>query len=367
MYLALLARHLDRRRFAISAVLPPDPGTARLRQCFADAGLTSGSLERPGREWTRRLPELVRYFRALPGDVLHVNLPSAYDAGASSVAWAARQAGYRRVVTTEQLPMIERKYRQLLPKLFFSQWIDDIIVNTHLNRELLIRRHRMDPAKLRIVENGVEDPMPYSIEERQALRASWKADQATLVIGIVGALTRRKGHHFLLEALAAVGRQQPALLWCLVVVGEGEEEDTLRSLADRLGVGPRVRWLGARTDAARLMQSLDLFVLPSTIEQMPFTILEAMAAHLPVISSSIFGIPEMVEDGRSGVLLEPGNVPALTAAILRLISDSSLRLSFGERARRLFETRFTAERMAMSTARIYEGWGVDHHSAGTAA
>ena len=124
-YLTLLAAQLDQESFELSAVLPERASDLEGR--FRRIGIAVHHLARPGFQWLSCLPQMIRAFRRAGGEVLHMNLPSSYDAGVSSVAWAARQAGYGRVVSTEHLPMIDRKYRKFPAKLFFTHWIDRVI------------------------------------------------------------------------------------------------------------------------------------------------------------------------------------------------------------------------------------------------
>lgn len=355
-YLALLARHLDPERFALDCVLPPVEGAEVLAGRMRAAGVRLHHLPRLGLRWPARLSTADRLLRAIGGDVLHLNLPSVYDGGVSSVVWAARQAGYRRVVTTEHLPMVERRYKTFVAKLFFTQWVDRVIVNTESNRRFLVRRHGLSPELIAVVDNGVEEAPVLPPAERERLRAGWGAGGA-VVIGIVGRLTRRKGHHFLLEALAGLEREDGLPPWVLVVAGEGEEGAGLRAQGRALEEAGRVVWLGHREDAPSLMQAFDLLVLPSTVETMPFAIIEAMAAGLPVAASAIFGIPELIVPGETGLLLPPGDVPALRAALRRLLLDPGMRRAMGARGRRRFEERFTAARMTEATAAIYQGAG----------
>ncbi len=353
-YLALLARHLDPERYELDCVLPPVEGADVLAARMRAAGVRIHRLPRLGLDWARRLPATVRLLREVGGEILHLNLPSVYDGGVSSVAWAAREAGYRRVVSTEHLPMVERRYRTFVLKLLFTQWIDRVIVNTKSNRGFLVRRHGLAPDLVSIVENGVEEAPPPSPEERAALRTAWNAGDA-IVIGIVGRLTRRKGHHFLVEALGGLARETGLPRFVLVVVGEGEEAERLRAQGADLERGGRIVWLGHREDAPRLMHAFDLLVLPSTVETMPFAIIEGMAAGLPVAASAIFGIPELVVPDQTGLLLPPGDVGALRDALRRLLLDAEWRRALGTRGRRRFEERFTARRMTEATAALYEG------------
>lgn len=356
MYLALLAEHLDRARFELSAVVPPDAGAGRLRRMLAAAGASVATLPRPGFASFRALPAMRQVLRQLGGEVLHVNLPSSYDAGVSAVALAAREAGYARVISTEHLPMIDRKYRKFPTKLFFSQWIDRAVVMTEQNRRFLIELHGMEPEKIRVIDNGVNDAPTPSAQERTALRASWGACDADLVVGNVASLTRRKGQHVLLEAMARLVPEGAAIpSWRLVVVGEGEERATLEAQASALGLSSRVVFAGGREDAARVIGAFDLFVLPSLVESMPLTLLEAMAASRATIGSAVYGIPEVIDDGVTGLLVPAGDVRELAHAIERLLRDGALRARMGEAGRRRFEARFHAARMTAQVAALYEG------------
>ena len=402
VYLALLASRMERAGFRLDLVLPDVPGSRPLADRFRALGAGVHHAPRPGMEWRSTLPQTTRALRAVRGEILHINLPSTYDAGFSSVAWAARRAGYRRVVTTEHLPMIDRRYKRFPLKLFFSSWVDRVITVAEANRYYLTRRHGVEGDKIRVIPNGVESPRPMEASAREALRAAWGAGagapaaaeagaRAALdsgaptaldsgaptaldsgartaldtgaptgvngagetMIGIVGRLTPRKGHRLLLEALARISRERPGLSWRLVIVGEGEDEEALRRLAGELGLARRITWLGQRPDAPGLMAALDVFVLPSTVEAMPLTILEAMAAGVPVVATSIFGVPEIVFEGESGLLVPPGDALALARALTVLLENPELRRRFGEAGRRLHRSRFTVDRMAEETARVY--------------
>jgi glycosyltransferase involved in cell wall biosynthesis len=349
-YLTLLARHLPKEEFEPTLVLPDLPGAKVLEGRMRKLGVPARHLERLGPAWPSRLSEAVHSLREVKGDVLHLNLPSTYDGGVSSLAWAARRAGYRRVVTTEHLPMVERKYRQFPVKVFFSQWIDRIIVPARAARDLLIRRHGMRPARVTAVPNGVEDTIPLSGADRAELRRSWGAGPETAILGMVGRLTRRKGHHDLLDAVEPLATEAGLPPWTLVVVGEGEEAEALRAQGAALERAGRLRWLGQRDDVPRLLQAFDLLVLPSTMETMPLTLLEGMAAGLPIVASAIYGIPELVDPGKTGWLVPPGDVPALRARLRDLLGDAAGRRQMGAGGRARYEELFTARRMAEVTA-----------------
>lgn len=357
VYLSLLARHLDRDRFSLSALLPGDPPVERLERELAASGVAIRRHKRLGFRWWDAFGELREQLASLGGELLHVNLPSTYDAGLSSVAVAARMSGYRRVVATEHLPMIRRRYRRFPIKFVMSEAIDLFLVPAEASRRFLVQLHKVPWEKTRVIPLGVDPPgePPAGLEDE--IRAVSSTPRGTTCLGIVGSLTARKGHRILLQALSILrGGRLPAdhdvRLW---VIGDGEDRAELEALTVTLGLGGPVRFLGARQDAAALMRFIDLLVVPSLVETTPFVILEAMSVARPVVASRVFGIPEVVVDGLTGSLVAASDPEALAEALLPLIENPSLREEMGGAARRRYEQLYTAQRMARETEAAYGG------------
>jgi len=356
-YLSLLSRHLDRDRVRLSAILPDRPAVGRLESELARAGVAIRRHRRLGFRWWDAFGRLRDDLQAIGGEVLHINLPSTYDAGLSSVAFAARMSGYRRVVATEHLPMIKRRYRRFPAKFLFSEAVDLFLVPAQASRESLVRLHMMPFEKTRVVPLGVEEPPDVPAEVEQEIRRETDTPRGTLTLGVVGSLIPRKGQRDLLEALAILAREDGMAngeirLW---VIGEGEERPALEERARELGLGAAVRFLGPRPGAAGLMRLLDLLVVPSLVETTPFVVLEAMAASRPVVATRIFGIPEMVVDGLTGSLVAPSDPPDLARALRPLLRDPELRREMGLAGRDRYAALFTADRMARETEIAYRG------------
>ena len=348
-YLVTLARQYARFPDGprLSAIVEVEDAAERLATEFEGAGAEVTRFPGPGFGWWKQLPELVSLFRSVPGDVLHVNLPSSYDAGVSSIAWAAKQAGYRAVVSTEHLPMIERKYKKFPIKFLFSHWIDRVIAIAEANRAFLVHRHGVDADRVIALPNGIEEPDLLTQEEIAALRREWGArDRA--VVGCVGRLTERKGQHHLLSSVARVDESLRPLV---VLVGEGEEDARLRELAAELGLD--VVFTGPRPDAASLPQAFDVFALVSSVETMPLTILEAMAGGVPVLATSIFGVPELVADRETGRLVPSGDVVETARVLEEMLASPEALQAMGRAGRERYERNFTAEKMAERTLEVY--------------
>lgn len=150
------------------------------------------------------------------------------------------------------------------------------------------------------------------------------------VVGTVGNLTAKKDQAMLLAAFATVLDASPTAR--LVMVGGGPLEQDLRARAARMGIGASVTFTGVRPDVPRLLPAFDVFALSSRFEGLPIALLEALAAGLPVVATTAGGIPEVVEDGREGFLVAPGDAGAMAGRLLRLIEDPELREAMGEAA-----------------------------------
>lgn len=161
------------------------------------------------------------------------------------------------------------------------------------------------------------------------------------MIATVAVLRRDKGIDTLLRAAREVLERRGDCV--LVIVGDGPMSDEWKRMADDLGIGRSVRWTGFRRDVASILAEADLFVLPTLRDAFPTVLLEAFAAGVPVIASQVGGVPEIVDDERTGKLVPPGDVKALADAINRALGDASWRDRTAEAARTKVERDFSVD------------------------
>jgi glycosyltransferase involved in cell wall biosynthesis len=171
------------------------------------------------------------------------------------------------------------------------------------------------------------------------------------VVGTIGNLYSVKGHRYLLEAAALVAEAMPDAAF--LVVGRGDLLAALQQTARALGVEERVFFLGYRPDVPGLLQAMDVFVLPSLSEGLPLSLLEAMGAGKPVVATAVGGIPEVVADGETGLLVPPADAGALAQGILRLLAHAELADRLGQRARLRAEERFSMTSMVRAYEALY--------------
>lgn len=231
-----------------------------------------------------------------------------------------------------------------------------IAVSESLAREL--RRLGIPAHRIRVVPNGIPLPAPADAASRAALHAQFGIPESDAVVGMVANLRPRKGAEVLIRA-AAILRDEGQPLH-LLFLGEAFREAgrdyaaELRSLVDELRLAPHTTFAGFRRDTDRLVGGLDLFALPSLFgEGLPMALLEAMGAGVPVISTPVEGISEVVVSGQNGLLVPPGEAPALAASIQGLLAEPEAARVIGQQGRATVASRYTADAMAQAIEQVY--------------
>jgi glycosyltransferase involved in cell wall biosynthesis len=224
---------------------------------------------------------------------------------------------------------------------------DRIVVNAEMLRPSGRAGERTD-----VIPSGVDTDRFAPSSTRAAAKASLGLTAERPLIGTVGRLEPRKGTSTLLAALAVLragGRHDAAL----VVVGDGPLRAELAADAERLGVASHVQLLGDRSDVRDVLEALDVFVLPSRTEGMSNALLEGMAMALPVVATAVGGTPEVIADGKSGLLVPADDPKAMAAAIARLLDDAAFATRLGAAARATVEERYGARNMVRRLEAVY--------------
>lgn len=173
-----------------------------------------------------------------------------------------------------------------------------------------------------------------------------------VLIGAIGRLSDEKRFDLLIRSVARlIGEGRDVALW---IAGEGDQQPVLANLIRELGVAERVRLLGFRSDTKELYEAMDLFALSSVREGLPNVLLEAMAMEAPVLATRIAGIPHLVDDGVTGLLVEPDDLEGLTDGLRRMLDDEGLRRDLARAARRRIEERHSFRARMNKIRAIYE-------------
>jgi glycosyltransferase involved in cell wall biosynthesis len=201
-------------------------------------------------------------------------------------------------------------------------------------------------AKTRTIPNGLDH---LDLASRETARDTMGVSEEQLVVGFVGRLVEQKAPEILVTSFATVAASVPNAR--LAIVGDGPLHDRLVSLSQQLEIADKIIWLGAR-DARQVLSGFDLFALSSRKEGLPYVILEAMCAGLPIVATSSSGVEILVEPGVNGSVVAPDSAPAFAQAILHLLQKPTLLARFGAASRQIIG-RFTVDAMVESTLSFY--------------
>lgn len=226
-----------------------------------------------------------------------------------------------------------------------------VIANSHAGARSTAHRTRTPDSKFETVANGVELPDAMTPLEYATVRRELGVPESRMMGLFVGRLVAAKNLPCLIQALAKLPpRQRP---W-VALAGDGPLRESTRDLAMASGVSADVCFLGERADVTRLLQAADFLVLPSHFEGLSNALLEAMAAGCPVIASAVGGTPELVEDGKTGLLFGAGDADALSAAIAHLVGEPGLASRLAVAARQHVEQHHSHANLATATSLVYE-------------
>jgi glycosyltransferase involved in cell wall biosynthesis len=372
-YLARLVGGLDRSRVEPVVLAPP---TAGVRELFDGVPVVELGVSEPGGRaravvtrdsaWLRaaqmglrvaRLPRARAALRAaitgVDPAVVHVNNGGYPGASAALAAALAAHSLGRRVVLTvhstaqpRYLPGVEHAMDALVARA-----VDVAIAVGELPAAALRRRlgGGGGGVAVEVVHPGVPDVVPGPRDEARR-RLGLPAD--ALVVGMVGHFVRGKDQALLIDAFAAVAATA-GVDAVLVLAGDGPTRAAVERHAASSAVAGRVRFPGF-VAAADVLGALDVAVLASQREGLPLSVVEAMAAGLPVVASDVGAVREAVADGETGIVVPPGDRAALSSAIRRLATDAALRSSMGAAGRAAYERSFTVDAMVAAHHALYD-------------
>lgn len=222
-------------------------------------------------------------------------------------------------------------------------------------RDFVVEQQAVPAEKVTVIYNGI-DLSPFherSAEEKAAVRQELGVEADGPIIGSVGHLLTHKGHEHLIRAFPEVLKAMPRAR--LLLVGEGKKRDELAQIAQDLGVAASTIFTGVRRDVPRLLSIMDAFVLPSLNEGLGMATIEAMASRVPVVASRVGGIPEIVRDRETGLLVEPGSAQQLAEAILEILVYPEWGEKLSEAGSALCRRDFNVEGMVGKVSMLYQG------------
>ncbi|HOM57570.1 MAG TPA: glycosyltransferase family 4 protein, partial [Candidatus Latescibacteria bacterium] len=278
----------------------------------------------------------------------NIQLVHAHLAYAGIVAKTAARVRGIPVVMTRHLEFEPKAgtFAYRLDNWLTRRYADKLIAVGERVRTAILNEGWMEPERVVLHKNAID--LTGFKPKRHRL-----SSEGTYVVGTVGRMEEQKAQEMFLEAVARVRIEYPNVK--AVIAGDGRRRRHLEEVRSRLGLDTVVTFLGSvpRKDIPGVLNTFDVFVLSSNWEGLPIALIEAAASGLPIVATDVGGVHEIVQNGKNGWLVEPGNVEQLAGRIGALLSDVEMRERFGREARAFVEAEFDITRLARETAALY--------------
>ncbi|UCC94459.1 MAG: glycosyltransferase family 4 protein [Candidatus Omnitrophota bacterium] len=355
IYTLLAMKGLDKSRYRCELATAPDGP-------LIDEAVKQGIQCRPVKHLVRRLNlyhdlialwELFALIKRQKYDIVHTHNAKAGFTG----RLAAKLAGVPIIIYTihgfsfHQYEKFPRKTLFIWLERFAACFSDKLLTVSRPLKEVALQLGIGKPDQYITIYDGIEIDR-FSIDfDIQKKRKEFDIKPSDFVVGVVSKLWKGKGHREILEAAKEVITKAPNVKF--MFVGEGYLRQDLKALTQRLGLSSHVIFTGFRTDIPEITAIFDIAILASFFEGLGRVLLEAMVLNKPVIATNVGGIVDVVDDGKTGILVPPANSAALAKALLRLLSDSELRVKMGRAGREKIDAKFSAKTMVNRIERVY--------------
>ena len=347
----VLARNIDRSKFNL------------IFCCLKGKGYIAHRLNEEGfkilylgnyrlRHFYKKIIDIIRLIKTKKVDIIHTHLILANKWG----RMLAILSPHTKICKTEHATYLEfwkngklknRTSYLILDKLL-DRFTNRIIYVSRAQREI-VNNGKYNSLKHVMIYNAFNEER-FSIKKTKAsIRDFYGYSNNDIVIGTVGRLVFSKGHEDIFTAVNGIKKDYPEIK--IMVIGHGTEKSKLMHLSDKFGLD--TLFLSDRYDVPELMKAMDIYVQPSFHEAFGITIAEAMFSGLPVIASNVGGIPEVVKDGETGILVPPQDPKALSEAIITLIQNPEMARTMGEKGREVAASKFSGERYARDMENLY--------------
>jgi glycosyltransferase involved in cell wall biosynthesis len=334
-------------------------GEGVLRDRLREAGITTRSIGTLGRDVSvsgdsSSLMNIIKIIREIKPDILHLHSPKAAGLG----AFAGRILGVKKVIYTVHGWAFneDRPYIQKIAIAFFS-WLT-MLLSTHVitlsEKELgQAQAFPLVSHKLRMVRLGIHSPMFFATSSAQHFFQTKTTEPLSkrFVIGTIAELHPNKGLIYAINAFEKLAAVNPNFIF--FIIGEGEQRAQLEDLIKLKKLEQNIKLLGYVPNAAEYLRGLSLFLLPSVKEGMPYVLIEAGYAGIPVIATTVGGIPELIDDMKTGVLVQPKKSDEIFHALEFLIEHKGTQREYARNFQERVKMMFNIEQMLQGTFKIY--------------
>lgn len=342
---ALFARKLDPKTFEVSVC------------CLLRKGFFADELEKDGvkihlikdedtaSESRFLFLKLARLLRKERPDILHTHNTHPMIDG----TLAGRMARVPIIVHTDHARSFPDRTKYMVIENILSRFVHRIVAVSEFSKQQLVHFEKIKPAKIAVIANGVN--FARRQYDRSVLKRAFGVAGASPIIGAVSRLTEQKGTKYLIAAMPAILRAYPGAV--LMVVGDGVLRHDLEEQVQELQIESNVRFYGYQKEVEKYIQAMDLLVSPSIWEGMPLGILEVMQCGKPIVATRVGGVPEVVEDGVTGILTDSKSPQELADAVIEMVGREGFIQMAGDAAITRYRENFTEEIMLAKYERLY--------------
>ena len=314
---------------------------------FSEIGVEVLDLDRSKID-PRTVLDLIRLIKREKIDILHCHGYGATTFGRIAGLLSGTPVLVHEHMVDENIPLYQKLVDRLLAPFTAKGIAISKAVATFMTGPRAIRQ-----ASMEVVYNTIpaEFCREYTPDEKEGVRKMYGIPDNVTLIGMVGRLDPVKGYTDFLQAAVIISKAYPESRF--IIVGDGELRDTLEQQAESADIRDKVLFLGHCNNVLAIVSLLDVFVSASHSEGFGMAIAEAMAQKKPVVATSVGGVPELIEDSTSGLLVKPGSPDELAAAIIRILGDNVLKGALGENALSRIRGNFMVQRTVEELGRIY--------------
>lgn len=350
-YILTLAKHMPKLGFDIVCTCCP---RGEFEKALSENGIESFpmNLSRKGNFSVARA--IAVFCRSSNIDIVHAHGAT----GALSARMASLIPGGIRPITTYHIAITNITDIPFWKKKIFALFdrstsvVDKKILSvSEAVKEKMVWEAFFSRDRIRVLHSGVDLSGFTNCQRGKVRKELCLPDQVT-VIGVAARLSEEKGIGYLLEAMPHVLKRCPNLY--LLIAGDGPIKDKLKNLSVHMGLEQNVIFLGYRNDIPEFMTDLDLLVMPSLTEGFPLSLLEGMAAGLPIVATRVGGVPEIIADGREGILVSPFDPSALSRSIIHILENEPLRKEMVKKAMEKVSIQFNLEKMLTEMSKVYK-------------
>ncbi len=364
-YVFDLASNLSKDRFEVAVAAG---GTGPLFDKLYEAGIRTIIIPGLQRD-VNLIKEILSLWRLLKifirekPDIIHLNSTKAGGLGATAAKLASLAAGRSKSLVFFTVHGWGFKEDRPLPTralILFISWFSSLFQDKIIcidTADLRTAQKFIPKRKLALIFNGI-GPIDFLGRDEARKFFSEKVGRSiskeTVLIGANAELIKNKGLAYLIDAISRRNLYGDYRGFISIVIGQGEDKDKLQEQINSLNLQNSLYLAGFVPDAKRYLKAFNIFVLPSLKEGLPYTIMEAMAAGLPVVATNVGGIPDLLEHKKTGLLIAPKDVRALAEAIQALIQNKKMREELGSEAQKTVETKFILRDMVVKTMACYD-------------